>query len=72
MQEALQATAKHRGSTEQIADVEGILKRISESDDLKEMWNKYQKKYSYVSDISYEDVLGALKMIVQKRKRVIA
>lgn len=62
--EALKATAEHRGSTEQISDVEGILKQISESDDLKDMWRKYQKKFAYASDISYEDVLEVLKRIV--------
>ena len=35
--EALEATARHRGSTKQISDIEGILKQISESNDLKEM-----------------------------------
>lgn len=54
--EALEATAKHRGSTELIFDVEGILKKISESYELKDMWEKYQKKFAYASDISYEDV----------------
>ena len=62
--EALKATAEHRGSTEQISDVESILKQISESDDLKDMWRKYQKKFVYASDISYEDVLEVLKRIV--------
>lgn len=61
LKEALKATAKHRGSTEQIADVEGILKQISESGVLKDMWRKYQKKYSYASDISYEQVVEILK-----------
>lgn len=62
--EALKATAQHRGSSEQISDTEGILKQISESDDLKKMWRKYQKKFAYVSDISYEDVLEVLKEFV--------
>ncbi|MBE5886144.1 MAG: nucleotidyl transferase AbiEii/AbiGii toxin family protein [Lachnospiraceae bacterium] len=62
--EALKATAEHRGSTEQIADVEGILKQISENVDLKNMWSKYQKKYAYASDISYEEVLEVLKKII--------
>ena len=62
--EALKATAEHRGSTEQISDIEGILKQISESDDLKDMWRKYQKKFAYASDISYEDVLEVLRKIV--------
>ena len=61
--EALKATAEHRGSTEQISDVEGILKQISESDNLKDMWRKYQKKFAYANDISYQDVLGMLKKI---------
>lgn len=62
--EALKATAEHRGSTEQISDVESILKQISESQDLKDMWVKYQKKFTYASDISYENVLKVLKKIV--------
>ncbi len=62
--EALKATAEHRGSTEQISDVEGILKQISDSDDLKDMWRKYQKKFAYASDISYENVLEVLRKIV--------
>ena len=64
LKEALKATAQHRGSTEQIADMEGILKQISESEDLKDMWEKYRKKYPYASDITYEDVLEVLKAIV--------
>ena len=62
--EALKATAEHRGSTEQISDVESILKQISESNDLKDMWIKYQKKFAYASDISYENVLEVLREIV--------
>ena len=61
---ALKATAEHRGSTEQISDVEGILKQISESNDLKNMWSKYQKKFAYASDVSYENVLEVLRKVV--------
>lgn len=60
----MKSTAEHRGSAEQISDVEGILKQISKSDVLKDMWRKYQKKFSYASDISYEDVLEVLNKIV--------
>jgi len=63
--EALKATAMHRGSTELISDVEGILKQISESTELKDMWGKYQKKFAYANDISYEDVLGTLKGMLE-------
>ena len=62
--EAFQATAEHRGSIELIADVEEILKQISESSDLRDMWVKYQKKFEYAKAVSYESVLEALKRIV--------
>ncbi len=60
LKEALKATAEHRRSTEQIADVDGILNRIAESNELKEMREKYRKKFVYASDISYENVMKAL------------
>lgn len=41
-----------------------LLKQISESNDLKDMWMKYQKKFAYASDISYENVLEVLRKIV--------
>lgn len=66
LKEALKATAQHRGSTEQIADVDGILKQISQSDDLKDMWNKYRKKFTYAEDVSYDDTMETLKMLLQK------
>lgn len=62
--EAFQATAEHRGSLELIADVEEILKQISESSDLRDMWVKYQKKFEYAKAVSYENVLEALRRIV--------
>ncbi len=62
--DALKATAEYRGSAEQISDVDGILKQISKSNDLEDMWMKYQKKFSYASNISYENVLEVLRKIV--------
>lgn len=65
LKEALIATAKHRESAEKIADVKGILNQIEESNELKEMWEKYQKKFAYASDISYENVMKALYNILE-------
>ena len=61
LKKALIATAKHRGSIDMISDVEGILKKIVENDELKNLWRKYQRKFEYASDIAYEDVLKVLK-----------
>ena len=62
--EALNATAIHRGSLEKIADRNKIIDHISADEDLKNMWKKYQKKFSYANDISYEQVIALLREVV--------
>ena len=39
--EALKATANHRGTAQQIADIPSILHNIEESPELQIMWDKY-------------------------------
>jgi hypothetical protein len=60
LNEALSATAGHRGSTEKIADTNTILNTIAESGELLEMWKKYQKTFSYAKDISYDDIIEVI------------
>ncbi len=62
--EALKATAEHRGTINQIADISGILKNLEESSELKSMWDKYRKQFAYASDISYEQILEVLSKLV--------
>lgn len=62
--EALAATAEHRGSTEKIADTDTIVNTIASSSDLAAMWTKYQNKFAYAKDISYEDVIFVLKKLI--------
>ena len=66
LKDALRATAIHRGSIDRIADVEGIIKQLSESEDLKNMWSKYQKKFTYATDISYDSIIRVLMMLLEK------
>ena len=61
--DALKATAKHRGTTQQIEDVPGILHNIEESPELKNMWNKYRRQFAYASDIEYAQIMAVLKML---------
>lgn len=61
--EALAATAEHRGSTEYIKDTDMIISIISTSEDLQDMWKKYQKKFAYSADITYEQIMEALKKL---------
>ena len=63
--EALAATAAHRGTTEQIADIPTIMKNIEESPELRTMWDKYRKQFAYAENIPYESVLAELQMLIQ-------
>ena len=58
--EALTATAAHRGTTEQIADIPTIMKNIEESAELRTMWDKYRKQFAYAEEIEYETIISIL------------
>ena len=64
LKDAIMATAKHRGTTEQIKDVPTIISNIEESMELKNMWDKYRKQFSYATDIEYSQIICALKKLV--------
>lgn len=61
---ALVATAEHRGSMERIADTESIINLLSDSSDMQDMWMKYQKKFIYAKDISYQSIIDVMKGLV--------
>ena len=61
---ALKATANHRGTTRQIEDVPGILQNIEESPELKTMWERYRKQFAYAADIEYEQIMNVLKRLL--------
>ena len=62
--DALKATANHRGTTQQIADIPSILHNIEESPELKAMWDKYRKQFAYASDIEYDQIMVVLKTLM--------
>lgn len=62
--EALYAAAEHRGSKSILSDHEAIFVNISESRDLRERWAKYQKKFPYAQDISYEAIIEVLRSLL--------
>ena len=61
---ALRATAEHRNTASQIADVPMILRNIEESPELRTMWEKYRQQFSYAADIEYEQIMEILKKLV--------
>ncbi len=62
--EALKATADHRGTAEQIADVSGIMQNLEESGELRSMWDKYRKQFAYAKDIDYSVIVTALRCLL--------
>ena len=62
--EALKATAAHRGTTEQIADIPTIMKNIEESPELRAMWDKYRKQFAYAENIKYDDIINELEELI--------
>jgi predicted nucleotidyltransferase component of viral defense system len=62
--DALKATAVHRGTEQQIADVPAILHNIEESPELKTMWDKYRKQFAYAADIEYSQITTVLKTLL--------
>ena len=65
--DALKVTANHRGTTQQIADVPSILRNIEESLELKTMWDKYRKQFAYAKDITYEQIMNSVKILLKQR-----
>ena len=63
--DALKATSNNRGTTNQIADVPSILHNIEESPELKTMWDKYRKQFSYAKDITYEQIMDSIKALLK-------
>lgn len=61
---ALQATANHRGTLQQIADIPTILQNIEESPELKTMWDKYRKRFAYAAGIEYKQIINVLKKLL--------
>lgn len=63
-EDALKATANHRGTTQQIKDIPDILQNIEESPELKTMWERYRKQFAYATDIEYEQIINVLKTLL--------
>ena len=56
LKSALAATAEKRGSTELLRNAEQVLGDICASRDMQALWDSYRKKFSYASDIAWEDI----------------
>lgn len=61
LRKAIINTFKERGTTYYLKNIDKQILEIENSEDLKEIWKNYQKKFSYANDISFEDTINAVK-----------
>lgn len=57
LEEALQATAKKRGTDYHLKDAQEIFDEVQNDSNMQKLWMSYQKKFSYAADISWEMVM---------------
>lgn len=62
---ALAATAAHRGTADHLTNAPEHLPVIESSQDLRDLWGKYQKKFSYAKEISFDAVTAALRDLLR-------
>ncbi len=65
--EALKKTAEHRETTHVFNDLQKRIKSIETSETLKKRWLKYTKDYRYANGILYEDIIKALKILMNSQ-----
>lgn len=66
LKDAFDATCKKRNTENLRADASKIINNLETDEKLYDLWESYQKKYSYALDISYEDIMGGIKLLWEK------
>ena len=62
---ALKKTVEKRGTTEQMSDIENVIKTITDSPILIDLWQRYQKKFTYAADVSWGMTIDALNKLAE-------
>lgn len=60
LRQALAATSHKRQSEHMLLEGDEILKEVEASPVMQKLWESYQKKFSYASDIGWPDVMSAV------------
>jgi predicted nucleotidyltransferase component of viral defense system len=61
---ALDKTAQRRNTSDQVAEAGVIIEQLEISQILKDLWGRYQKKYSYAVDVTWEATIDALRIFI--------
>ena len=68
---ALHKTVSKRNTINQMADIIETIKMIEMSSIMIDLWQRYQQKYTYATDIAWESVMKTIKDLYDKSERVI-
>ncbi|MCD8124422.1 MAG: nucleotidyl transferase AbiEii/AbiGii toxin family protein [Lachnospiraceae bacterium] len=61
LRQALAATSHKRQSEHMLLEGDEILKEVEASPVMQKLWESYRKKFSYASDIGWQDVMSAVR-----------
>jgi hypothetical protein len=67
---ALKKTVEKRNTVRQMADPDKVVQTVATSTIMTDLWQRYQKKYSYAADITWEMATHALKDLAGKADKV--
>ena len=66
LKNAFNATCVQRGAINLGQNIQGIVSSVESDAHLRSLWEAYQRKYPYASDMSYEAVIKSLKTLCEK------
>lgn len=66
LRDALKATAKKRGTEQHLQDAIDVFDEIENDAVMQNLWQVYQKKFSYASEISWKEVMQSVKTLYRK------
>ena len=58
---ALERTAKKRGNFSLLENAESVLNIVKSDEDMKRLWNIYQKKFKYASEYTWDEVIHSVR-----------
>lgn len=69
---ALERTAKKRGNFNLLDNAESILKIVKSDEDMKRLWNIYQKKFKYAGEYTWDEVIHSVRELSIEAKLDVA
>lgn len=64
LKDAVYNTFTERETIDYLKSIDKRIIEIENSEDLKEIWTNYQNKFTYASDISFEDTINAIRELI--------